>query len=342
MRRLIQHAAGCGLSAFVLAALVQLPTEVPANDKAPATDPKSYTETIPGTTVQFDMVAIPGGTFTMGSPANEKGHQDNEGPQHPVTIRPLWVAKCQITWDEFNIYRKELGVDNVDEYEKIIKNDPTAITGPTPPYVPETYGHKREGHPALCMTWHAAMEYCRWLSKKTGKVYRLPTEAEWEYAARAGTKTAYFFGDDPKDLKQYAWYADNSEETTHPVGSKKPNPWGLHDMGGNVMEWCIDEYKKDAYTMFPLDKPTVGPVLLPGINRYPHVARGGSWADQAEQLRCAVRRGSEKSWSKRDPQRPQSIWWHTEWDVVGFRIVRAVDEQENLKGLRSRITRQSP
>jgi formylglycine-generating enzyme required for sulfatase activity len=258
------------------------------------------------------------------------------------------MAKCEITWDEFNLYRKELSVPNVDEYEKIMKKDPTAITGPTPPYVPETYGHKKEGHPALCMTYHAAAEYCRWLSKKTGKVYRLPTEAEWEYCARAGTKTAYFCGDDDKNLGEYAWYAANSEETTHKVGSKKPNPWGLHDMLGNVMEWCLDEYrqdcwfKDDGYRAFSLDKPTVGPVFLPGNNRYPHVARGGSWGDQPAQLRCAARRGSEKSWSGRDPQRPQSIWWHTEFDVIGFRVMRAVEEQENLKGWRSKITRQSP
>jgi formylglycine-generating enzyme required for sulfatase activity len=340
MRPLIQHGVGCGVGLLMLTAFLSLSDPAPAEDKAPATEHKSYTETIPDTEVKFDMVAVPGGTFTMGSPEGEKGREANEGPQHPVTIRPLWMGKCEVTWDEFDLYKKEVGVPNVDEYEKIIKADPKAITGPTPPYVDQYYGHGKEGHPALCMTYHAAMEYCRWLSKKTGKVYRLPTEAEWEYCARAGSKTAYSC--DEKDLDDYAWYAANSKDTTHKVGSKKPNAFGLHDMMGNVMEWCVDEYKKDAYSSFSLDKPTVGPVLLPGNKRYSHVARGGSWSDQPAQIRSAARRGSEKSWSGRDPQRPASIWWHTEFDVIGFRVVRAVEEQENLKGLRSTITRQSP
>jgi formylglycine-generating enzyme required for sulfatase activity len=181
------------------------------------------------------------------------------------------------------------------------------------------------------------MEYCRWLSEKTGKAYRLPTEAEWEWACRAGTTTAYSFGDDPKVLGEYACFGENSDEKTFKVGSKKPNPWGLYDMHGNVAEWCLDEYKKDAYALFPLDKPTVEPVLLPGGIRYPHVVRGGSWADEPPQLRSAARRASEKSWLQRDPQSPKSIWWLTDADMVGIRLVRAVEEQPNLKGIRSKL-----
>jgi formylglycine-generating enzyme required for sulfatase activity len=208
--------------------------------------------------------------------------------------------------------------------------------------VDETYGHGRLGFPAICMTQHAAMEYCSWLSKKTGKAYRLPTEAEWEYACRAGSKTAYSFGDDPKTLGDYAWFEGNSDEHTHKVATKKPNPWGLYDMHGNVMEWCIDHYGKDSYAKFPADKATLGPVLLPTDKRFSHVARGGSWTDPAGLLRSAARRGSDKTWIKKDPQRPQSIWWLTEMDVVGFRVVRAVEEQANLKGIRSKVVRKSP
>ena len=167
---------------------------------------------------------------------------------------------------------------------KKVPTDPDAITRPTPPYADETFGHGREGHPVLCITHHAAMQYCRWLSIKTGKAYRLPTEAEWEYAARAGTKTAYFFGDDPAKLGDYAWYDGNSEDIAHKVGKKKPNPWGLHDMYGNVAEWCLDHYKTDAYATFSLDKPTLQPVMMPTEYRFSHVARGGSWADEADHV----------------------------------------------------------
>src|SRR5207248_6168647 len=144
----------------------------------------------------------------------------------------------------------------------------------------------------------------RWLSKRTGKAYRLPTEAEWEWACRAGTKTAYSFGDDPRDLKDHAWCADNSEESTHPVGKKKPNAWGLHDMHGNVAEWCLDHYEPDWYATFPTDKLTVAPVLLPTAARWSHVCRGGSWADPAAVCRSAARRGSDLKWIRQDPQRP--------------------------------------
>jgi formylglycine-generating enzyme required for sulfatase activity len=269
------------------------------------------------------MVPIPGGVFLMGSLAGEKSRKDDEGPQHPVQVKPFWMGKCEVTWEEYDLYWKG-----------------DATTKPTPPYADETFGHGREGRPVLCITHHAAMEYCRWLSQKTKKMYRLPTEAEWEWACRAGTTTAYSFGDDPKMLGDYAWFEDNAEELTHPVGQKKPNPWGLYDMHGNVGEWCLDMYKPD-YSTFPLDKITLQPVFVPNADRFGHVARGGSWMDKPDKLRSATRRGSDKKWIKRDPQRPQSIWWLTDAEFVGFRIVRAVEEQDNLKGIKSTVTRES-
>src|SRR5262249_7756465 len=159
----------------------------------------------------------------------------------------------------------------------------------------ETFGHGREGKPVLGITYHGAVTYCRWLSKKTGKYYRLPTEAEWEYAARAGTKTAYSFGDDPEKLDEDAWdqlKAKVPGETmphTQPVGKKKPNAWGLHDMYGNVAEWCADHYDENYYKKFSLDKPALEPVYLPTGSRYPYVVRGGSWADKASECRSATR-----------------------------------------------------
>jgi formylglycine-generating enzyme required for sulfatase activity len=186
------------------------------------------------------------------------------------------------------------------------------------------------------------MEYCRWLSAKTGKYYRLPTEAEWEWACRAGTTTAFSFGDDESKLGDYAWFEDNSDDLAQKVGMKKPNPWGLYDMHGNVSEWCVDLYKDDSCNKYSLDKLTLNPVLLPNNKRYPYVTRGGAWIDGADGCRSAARKASSKDWLRRDPQRPQSIWWMTDADFVGFRLVLAVDEREHLKGIQSKVTRESP
>jgi len=170
------------------------------------------------------------------------------------------------------------------------------------------------------MTQLAAKMYCKWLSAKTGRYYRLPTEAEWEYACRAGTKTAYSFGDDPAKLDEYAWYLDNSDDKYHRVGRKKPNPWGLHDMHGNVAEWVLDQYVPDFYKQFV--GRTVKNPLSPGVQEYGRVVRGGSWDDEAPMLRSAARRYSVKDWKKQDPQIPQSVWYLTDAWFVGFRVVR--------------------
>jgi formylglycine-generating enzyme required for sulfatase activity len=347
MRRFMQVSLGWCL--FVLAVVAILwhdpgnPARGSALDKATAVTPaehKPYTETIRDSTVKFDLVPIPAGTYVMGSAANETGRQADEGPQHPVTIRPFWMGKMEVSWDEYDLYWKQ---EEGAKRDKQTAEDKAAdaVSRPTPPYADETFGHGREGHPVICITHHAAMEYCRWLSLKTGRTYRLPIEAEWEYAARAGTTTAYFFGDDPKQLGDYAWHAANAEDVTHDIGKKKPNPWGLYDIYGNVAEWCLDTYKKDYYATLPTGKPALSPVLIPNADRFPHVARGGSWADEPNRLRSAARRGSDKNWIKRDPQRPQSIWWLTDAEFIGFRIVRPVEEQDNLKGLRSTTTRES-
>ena len=165
-----------------------------------------------------------------------------------------------------------------------------------------TFGMGKEGYPAICMTQFAAKMYCKWLSAKTGRYYRLPTEAEWEYACRAGTTTAYSFGDDPEKLGDYAWFADNSDEKYHKVGQKKPNPWGLYDMHGNVAEWCLDQYVADRYKQLG-GKPAGNPVV-PVTKAYPQVVRGGAWTDEAPLLRSAARRGSSKEWKAAGPANP--------------------------------------
>jgi formylglycine-generating enzyme required for sulfatase activity len=316
------------------------PQEPPAGTAA--TTP--YVEAIPGTDVKFEMLPIPGGTFTMGSPASEEKRGDDEGPQHPVQIAPFWMGKCEVTWEEYDQFAFSLDLKKKTREKVDLTKQPDtekkadAVTRPTPPYADETFGFGRNGQPVICVTHHAAMEYCRWLSEKTGKTYRLPTEAEWEYACRAGTKTAYFWGDDKEMLGEYAWDVDNAEKPEK-VGKKKPNPWGLHDIHGNVSEWCLDHYVADAYKPFSTDKPALGPVILPDAKEYPYVVRGGSWDDDADKLRSATRRGSNPEWSVQDPQRPQSIWWHTDATFVGFRVVRPVSEQENLKGLKSQVVK---
>lgn len=303
-------------------------------------DVKPYTETIPGSEITFDMVPIPGGKFMMGSPDGEAGRGADEGPQHEVQIAPFWMGKCEVTWDEYDIFAfsRDLRMKKLKKVDRETQpeNEKTAdaVSRPTPPYVEMTFGYGHDGMPAICFTHHSALKYCEWLAAKTNKVYRLPTEAEWEYACRAGTTTIYSFGADAKDLDANAWFADNSNKKPQPVGKKKANPWGLHDMHGNVAEWCLDLYAKDAYTKLT---EKLGPVLLPTADEYPYVCRGGSWQDKPEKLRSACRVGSTLAFSQRDPQLPQSIWWHTDAQFVGFRVVRPVEEQANLKGFKSPI-----
>jgi formylglycine-generating enzyme required for sulfatase activity len=303
-------------------------------------DLKPYSETISGTRVKFDMVPINGGTFMLGSPAGESGRSEDEGPQREVQIQPFWMGATEVTWDEYDIFAFSQDIPKKPAPSAPQPAAGDAVTRPTPPYADESFGYGKGRQPAISITHHAAMEYCRWLTQKTGKLYRLPTEAEWEYACRAGSKSAYSFGDDAKRLGEYGWFADNSEGAPQVVGKKKPNTWGLYDMHGNVAEWCLDSYAKDFYST--LKSGIVEPVLVPTERRYPNSVRGGSWDDDGNRLRSAARQYSKREWSKRDPQRPQSIWWHTDALTIGFRVVHPLDEQEILKGLKSKVTRQSP
>ena len=403
---------------------------------ASAAEMKRYSETIPDTKVVFDMVPIPAGTYTMGSPASEPGRKADEGPQHKVEIAPFWMERCEVTWNEFELFMyPELGKEGSKEMADV-------MTHPTKPYVEMSFGMGKDDYPAISMTQHAANNYCKWLSAKTGHFYRLPTEAEWEYACRAGTTTAYSFGDDASKLGEYAWYADNSDGTSsvtmddivnlesfavklkktdnlskyllsqlspatqkmladykdgdnvplqmaiasdldqiihhgtlftaerfagvtiskptmklleanpsgtslarmnrqflqeaypeeitrsdpdakpkyQKVGSKKPNPWGLYDMHGNVAEWTLDQYLADSYA-----SPSAGAAdyWVKSTKPYPHAVRGGAWQDESpEALRSASRLFSDRSWKRQDPQLPKSIWYLTDAQFLGFRIVR--------------------
>ena len=304
-----------------------------ANEKKESKKMKGYTDMIkrpaPSAPVSFDLVPIPSGKFVMGSPAKEKGHKPDEEPQHTVKIDAFWMGTCEVTWDSYELFMY------ADEKMKpadgtYVKDGSDAVAHPTKPYVEMSFGMGKIGFPAISMTQHAANKYCEWLSAKTGHFYRLPTEAEWEYAARAGTKTAYFFGDDASKLGDYAWYGDNTERPSdgrnvyQKVGKKKPNPWGLYDIYGNVAEWCLDQYEPDYYKSF--GKKTADNPWNRQKTPYPQVARGGGWDPdnygKPEDCRSAARMHSDPSWKQQDPQLPKSIWFLTDAQFLGFRIVR--------------------
>jgi formylglycine-generating enzyme required for sulfatase activity len=296
-----------------------------SKEKAEA-DMKSYDTKVPKTGAPYSMVAIKSGEFMLGSPANEAARSDDEGPQVKVKIKPFWIGKYEITWDEYEPYQLTSEGRNKDGSRKVwAPTDKPAelISQPTPPYQPMDFGMGRNGFPAICMTQHAANKYCQWLSAQTGHFYRLPTEAEWEYAARAGTTTAYFFGDDASQLKDYAWFFENAPNFQYSqVGKKKPNPWGLHDIYGNVCEWCLDQYLPDGFkTIASLG----GEKWIPSKTPYPHVARGGHYDDDPEMCRSSARRSSEPGWKQQDPQLPKSIWYLTDATWLGFRIVRPLE-----------------
>jgi formylglycine-generating enzyme required for sulfatase activity len=302
------------------------PVAVPNSEAKSPSEMKKYTETIFGTDITFDMLPIPGGEYVMGSPDSEAGRKEDEGPQHKMKIAPFWMGKCEVSWDEYEIFNFSLDVKR-----RTVLNKPTtdrekiadAITKPTKPYTDMTFGKGKDGNPAICMTGLAAKTYCEWLSAKTGRFYRLPTEAEWEYACRAGTTTAYSWGDDPGQIDAYAWYGENSDGKPQKIGKKKPNPWGLHDMHGNVCEWCIDQYYADAYKKHSPDN-----MFFLTTKEYPQVVRGGSWESSPAECRSASRDHSIPDWKQQDPQLPKSRWYHTDALFVGFRVVRPLSGED--------------
>ncbi|MFD2968884.1 formylglycine-generating enzyme family protein [Sphingobacterium bambusae] len=275
-----------------------------------------YVQKLEGTSLQFSMEAIPGGEFMMGS---EKGGKEDEKPAHNVKLSPFWMSTFEVTWDLYEpfVYKDLEATRTVNGK---VDSEVDAVTRPTKPYLDMTFGMGKEGHPALAMTHYNAIQFCKWLYVRTGEFYRLPTEAEWEYACRAGSKTAYYFGDDAAQLPDYAWFASNSDGQTAAVGKKKPNAWGLFDMLGNVAEWTYDQYHADFYQQFA-GKVSENPVAVP-TTLYPHSVRGGSFESQAPDLRAAARMASDPFWKQLDPQIPKSNWWFPEAPFVGLRLVR--------------------
>ncbi|MEO6709385.1 MAG: formylglycine-generating enzyme family protein, partial [Planctomycetota bacterium] len=311
------------------------PVPVPESIAADAASMKLYTEVIVGTKAHFEMQPIAAGRFTMGSALEEKKRKASEGPAHEVELAAFWIGRCEVTWDEYTPFQMKLDKEARRQGGESAQAQDAwadAVSRPTPPYVPMDFGMGKERCPAISMTQFAARQYTQWLSMKTGRFYRLPSEAEWEYACRAGTKTAYSFGDDPAKLGDHAWYFENSGETYHPVAMKKPNPWGLFDMHGNVAEWVLDQYDEASYASFKTmaQAPITWPTKL-----YPCSVRGGSWDDDSDRLRSSARRGSQAAWQQQDPQLPKSIWYLTDAKFVGFRVVRPLVEPAEGEKLRA-------
>ncbi len=274
---------------------------------------KFYEQLIEGTRASFMMQYIPAGKYSMGS----KNGRLDELPVHEVKLDAFWMSKFEITWDVFELYLYK-------DYEKTnslkISDQVDAVTRPSKPYLDMTFGMGKQNYPAVAMTQYNALQFCKWLYARTGLFYRLPTEAEWEYACRAGNDQDYSFGNEVEKLGDYAWYKQNSDKKTQQVGLKLPNAWGLHDMHGNVAEWTFDQYKSGFYA----EKTILTNPVAPATQLYPLVIRGGSYEDLAKDLRSAARAASDPAWKQIDPQIPKSNWWFPDAPFVGIRIVRPV------------------
>jgi formylglycine-generating enzyme required for sulfatase activity len=257
-----------------------------------AAEPAKYTETIPGTTVMFEMVKVPGGTL--------KGFKLNkDADAKDVLIKSFYMGTTEVKNEEYGFW--SYARDIADPTERAATYGKSR---PSVPYESPTFNFGDEGYPALTMTRFSATKYCEWLSEKTKKKYRLPTPEEWEWAARGGVEgniTA-------EQIKEMAWYVDNSPTDeflggkTHPVGKLKPNAYGLYDMFGNVCEWVLSPGED------PLAKPTY--------------TAGGSWKSKLESLSPSYRQAMQSSWQQRDPNDPKSRLWLSDGSFVGFRIVR--------------------
>jgi formylglycine-generating enzyme required for sulfatase activity len=302
---------------------------------------ENFTEKVPGTNISFDMVAVPGGTFQLGSPKDEPLRDEDEGPVANVKVSNFWMGKVEVSWDEYLAFFKATSSQGRKE-GATVDEEVDGITGPTPPWGAPDQGWGRGSRPAITMSWHAANTYCRWLSKETGKRYRLPTEAEWEYACRAGAQTPYFFEGSPKDysskgifrkifspdtaiINSYVAYELNSNGMTKHPGEVSANSFGLKNMSGNVAEFCLDYYDPEIYQTYSTETIAVNP--RGPKNGKERVIRGGSFKSDAKDVRSAARDYTRtKAWLVTDPQMPKSIWWYSDVVDAGFRVVCETDE----------------
>ncbi len=258
----------------------QTAQSAPAGDAATQPALKPFTQRLPVSTATIDMIPIPAGKTRDGR-----------------DVGPLFFSRTEIPWEVYDIFAYKMDETNpVDPGTSGPPGGVDAVSRPSKPYLPPDRGFGHAGYPAISLTGHAAAEFCKWLSTKTGRRYRLPTEQEWEYACRAGSAAAWSFGPDAAQLGDYAWFKENARGKPHPVAGKKPNAWQLYDMHGNVGEWV--QVADGKFTTC-----------------------GGSFRDAAEKLRCDARQAQQDSWQVSDPQIPKSIWWLSDCGFIGFRIV---------------------
>ena len=226
-----------------------------------------------GDRIVMEMVRIPSGKFTIGSPLNETGRRENESPTIEVNVPAFYIAKFAVTQEQW-----------------------VAIMGSNPSLFRENIQAPVEN-----ISWNEAQDFCRKLAARSQHLYRLPSESEWEYACRAGTNTAYHFGNSPDQITDYAWFVDNANQRSHPVGQKVPNPWGLYEMHGGVWEWCEDIWH-DNFNGAPAD----GTAWIGEGNSSRRIRKGGSWSNQARLCRAASR-----EWH----------WQSDRYNDIGFRVV---------------------
>jgi formylglycine-generating enzyme required for sulfatase activity len=264
---------------LLTAAMCALGPQPADQPDAPPKPPERFSQPIPVAAAKVEMIPIPGDAAAK--------------------IAPFYMSRTEVTWEVFDVFAYRLDAEGAGAGSD-------AVTRPSKPYLPPDRGFGHDGYAAISMSYRNAAEFCAWLSVKSGRTYRLATEAEWEHACRAGATTRYPFGDDPGALGEHAWFAGNSDATPHPVGTKKPNAWGLHDMLGNVQEWVT------------------------GVDGKP-VTKGGSYRDGSEHLTCSARQPQVPAWNASDPQIPKSPWWLADGPFVGFRIVCEIPPAQSDK-----------
>ena len=257
-------------AALVLAATPAFVLAVAPQSAAPAA--QAYRETIPGTVVSFEMVSVPTGTVTVDGKS--------------IAVKPFLIGRTEVTWDMYDVFA--LGLDAPKA-----GSGADAVARPSQPYGAPDYGWGHAGYPVISVAKPASQAFAEWLSVKTGKKYRLPTEAEWAHAAALATDGKPV----ANRIDDLAWHRGNSGERTHPVAAKTADSLGLFDLFGNAAEWVTTEDDTS-------------------------VTRGGSFRDTRDSVGPATRAVQDDTWNARDPQLPKSRWWLSDGPFVGFRLVR--------------------